>query len=47
MTNIKQWLLGMITIFVVLPIKVTLEFLKFMLIDIPMMAGKKDDKIHK
>ena len=47
MTNIRQWLLGMITIFVVLPIKVTLEFLKFMLIDIPMMAGKKDDNIHK
>jgi len=47
MTNIRQWLLGMITIFVVLPIKVTLEFLKFMLIDIPMMAGKKDDNIYK
>ena len=42
-----QWLTGMVVIFVVLPIKATLEFLKFMLIDIPMMAGKKDDNIHK
>jgi hypothetical protein len=47
MTNIRQWLSGMIIIFVVLPIKVTLEFFKFVLIDIPMMAGKKDDHIHK
>jgi hypothetical protein len=47
MTNLKQWLLGMITIFVVLPIKVTLEFVKFVLIDIPMMVGEKDDHIHK
>jgi hypothetical protein len=47
MTNLKQWLLGMIIIFVVLPIKVTLEFVKFVLIDIPMMAGEKDDHIHK
>ena len=44
---IMQWLSGIFTIFVVLPIKATLEFLKFMLIDIPMMAGKKDDNIHK
>jgi hypothetical protein len=28
MTNLKQWLLGMIIIFVVLPIKVTLEFVQ-------------------
>ena len=47
MTNIRQWLLGMIIIFVVLPIKTTLEFVKFVLIDIPMMAGEKDDNIHK
>jgi hypothetical protein len=47
MTNIRQWLLGMIIIFVVLPIKATLEFFKFVLIDIPMMAGEKDDHIHK
>jgi hypothetical protein len=37
----------MITIVVVLPIKVTLEFVKFVLIDIPMAAGEKDDHIHK
>ena len=42
-----QWLSGIFTIFVVLPIKATLEFFKFVLIDIPMMAGKKDDNIHK
>ena len=47
MTNIKQWLSGIIIIFVVLPIKATLEFVKFVLIDIPMMAGEKDDHIHK
>ena len=44
---IMQWLLGIFTIFVVLPIKTILEFFKFVLIDIPMMAGEKDDNIHK
>ena len=44
---IMQWLSGIFTIFVVLPIKAILEFFKFVLIDIPMMAGKKDDNIHK
>jgi hypothetical protein len=44
---IIQWLSGIFTIFVVLPIKTILEFFKFVLIDIPMMAGKKDDKDSK
>ncbi len=47
MKLIIQWLSGIVVIFVILPIKAILEFLKFMLIDIPMMAGKKDDNIHK
>jgi len=47
MKSIIQWLSGIAVIFVILPIKAILEFLKFMLIDIPMMAGKKDDNIHK
>ena len=42
-----QWLSGMVVIFVILPIKTILQFFKFVLIDIPMMAGKKDDDIHK
>jgi hypothetical protein len=44
---IMQWLSGIFTIFVVLPFKTIVEFVKFVLIDIPMMAGKKDDDIHK
>jgi hypothetical protein len=44
---IMQWLSGMVVIFVILPIKTILQFFKFVLIDIPMMAGKKDDDIHK
>jgi hypothetical protein len=44
---IMQWLSGIFTIFVVLPIKTILGFFKFVLIDIPMMAGEKDDNIHK
>jgi hypothetical protein len=47
MTNIKQWLLGIAVIFVVLPLKTILGFFKFMLIDIPMAAGEKDDNLHK
>jgi hypothetical protein len=47
MKHIIQWLSGIVVIFVILPIKATLEFFKFMLIDIPMMAGEKDDNIHK
>ena len=42
-----QWLMGVVTIFVILPIKTIVEFVKFVLIDIPMMAGEKDDNIHK
>ena len=44
---IMQWLSGIFTIFVVLPIKTIVEFVKFVLIDIPMMAGEKDDNLHK
>ena len=44
---IVQWLSGIVVIFVVLPFKTIVEFVKFVLIDIPMMAGKKDDNIHK
>jgi hypothetical protein len=44
MTQIKQWLLGVATIFVILPLKTILEFFKFVLIDIPMMAGEKHDQ---
>ena len=44
---IMQWLSGIFTIFVVLPISIIVQFFKFVLIDIPMMAGKKDDDIHK
>jgi len=44
MIQIKQWLLGVATIFVILPIKTILEFIKFVLIDIPMMAGEKHGK---
>ena len=47
MTNIKQWLLGIATIFVILPLKTILGFFKFVLIDIPMAAGEKDDKDSK
>jgi hypothetical protein len=42
-----QWLSGMAMIFVILPIRTILEFFKFVLIDIPMMAGEKDDKQSK
>ena len=42
-----QWLSGIFTIFVVLPIKTILGFFKFVLIDIPMAAGEKDDNLHK
>jgi hypothetical protein len=41
---IMQWLKGIFTIFVVFPIKIILQFFKFLLIDIPMAAGEKDDK---
>ena len=44
---IVQWLSGMVMIFVVLPITTIVGFFKFVLIDIPMMAGEKDDHIHK
>ena len=44
---IMQWLMGVVTIFVILPIKTILGFFKFVLIDIPMMAGEKDDNLHK
>ena len=44
---IVQWLSGIVVIFVVLPFKTIVEFFKFVLIDIPMMAGEKDDHIHK
>ena len=44
---IVQWLSGIVVIFVVLPFKTIVEFVKFVLIDIPMMAGEKDDHIHK
>ena len=44
---IMQWLSGVMTIFVVLPIGIILGFFKFVLIDIPMAAGEKDDNIHK
>jgi hypothetical protein len=44
---IIQWLLGVVTIFVVLPIKTILGLFKFILIDIPMAAGEKDDNLHK
>jgi hypothetical protein len=47
MKHIKQWLTGIAIIFIVLPFKTILEFFKFVLIDIPMMAGEKDDHIHK
>jgi hypothetical protein len=47
MIHIKQWLLGIATIFVILPIKTIVEFFKFVLIDIPMAAGEKDDKDPK
>jgi hypothetical protein len=43
---IKQWLLGVVIIIAFIPIKIV-EFFKFVLIDIPMMAGEKDDNIHK
>jgi len=39
-----QWLTGIFTIFVVLPFKAVMEFFKFVLIDIPMMAGEKHDQ---
>jgi hypothetical protein len=41
---VMQWLLGVATIFVILPIKTILGFFKFLLIDIPMMAGEKHDQ---
>ena len=44
---IKQWLFGVMVIFVITPIKTILGFFKFVLIDIPMMAGDKDDKDSK
>jgi hypothetical protein len=39
--------MGVVTIFVILPFKTIVEFFKFVLIDIPMMAGEKDDNLHK
>jgi hypothetical protein len=44
---IIQWLSGIFTIFVVLPISIIVQFFKFVLIDIPMAAGEKDDKDPK
>ena len=44
MIHIKQWLLGVATIFVILPISIIVQFFKFLLIDIPMMAGEKHDQ---
>ena len=44
---IMQWLSGIFTIFVILPLKTILGFFKFVLIDIPMAAGEKDDKDSK
>ena len=44
---IVQWLSGIVVIFVVLPFKTIVGFFKFVLIDIPMMAGEKDEHIHK
>ena len=41
---IIQWLLGVATIFVILPIKTIVQFFKYVLIDIPMMAGEKHGK---
>jgi hypothetical protein len=46
MDNVKQWLLGIGTILAFFPIQI-LELFKFILIDIPMMAGERDDKNTK